>query len=501
MAKQTRVKFFPTPGKVRNLEDLGNTYLETLNANSSLFRRDIDRLLTHTMKVQDLMDDGNNILVRMEKLLQKQGRDIDTFFNEGLTSVSTTRAGKEVRSQFDNLKEQAKFAFGERFFSSNELEFGHVDIPIVGVRLAALADALQKYEDALRKARGAGRERIQGQLEAEGVAQPGTALDKDNKPLAFVKNVADIKLIKKDIQKMLLGVAAVENLPVQNNLSSKEKYFQLIDELSGPNFTNQQHQLNIIKTKGLDILKGKVNVKIEAENKSLNSYKAWFQKAFGRNASSILSKGRFEKQFKQQFLDEFDVGELTGSPAINDKIVKDIGKIAKGKKPTPVNTRKKTSRKVKNSVSKKVSKVAAAAKRSKKKLSSQAKKAVTAAKITSSKRVSNTKRATGTDALNLAKVQAAINTRLPAEVRRNMGRPALINQTGRFSNSVRLTGLRQAPNSVVADYTYQLNPYETFENNGVRQWPTGYNPKPLISKSIRNLAAAFIDQKFTLRRV
>ena len=82
-----------------------------------------------------------------------------------------------------------------------------------------------------------------------------------------------------------------------------------------------------------------------------------------------------------------------------------------------------------------------------------------------------------------------------------MGRPALINQTGRFSNSVKLTGLRQAPASIVADYTYQLNPYETFENNGVRQWPTGYNPKPLISKSIRNLAAAFIDQKFTLRRV
>ena len=93
------------------------------------------------------------------------------------------------------------------------------------------------------------------------------------------------------------------------------------------------------------------------------------------------------------------------------------------------------------------------------------------------------------------------STRLPAEVRRNMGRPALINQTGRFSNSVKLTGLRQAPASIVADYTYQLNPYETFENTGVRQWPTGYNPKPLISKSIRNLAAAFIDQKFTLRRV
>tara|TARA_Y100000592_G_C5453800_1_gene310243 strand:- start:508 stop:1866 length:1359 start_codon:yes stop_codon:yes gene_type:complete len=452
------------------------------------------------MEIKDLMDQGNNILVRMENLLEEQGRDIDTFFNEGLTSVTTTEEGKVVRNQFDNLKKQAQFAFGKNFFTSRELEFGHVDIPIVGVRLSALADALQKYEDALRKARGAGRERIQEQLEAEEVAAPGTAIE-NKKPLVFVKNIAGVKLIKKDIQKMLLGVAAVERLPVQNELAKKERYFALVDKLNGQEFKDQQHQLNIIKTKGLNILTGKVNVRIEAENKSLNSYKGWFQNAFGRNASSILRKGKFEKDFKRFFLDEFDTGELTGSPSINDKIVKDIGKIAQGKKPTPVNTRKRISKKVKNAVPKNLSKTIAAAKQSKKKLSSQAKKTVAAAKVSSSNRVRNTKRATGREQLNLAKVQAAINTRLPAEVRRNMGRPALINQTGRFSNSVRVTGLRQAPNSVVADYTYQLNPYETFENNGVRQWPTGYNPKPLISKSIRNLAAAFIDQKFTLRRV
>ena len=69
-----------------------------------------------------------------------------------------------------------------------------------------------------------------------------------------------------------------------------------------------------------------------------------------------------------------------------------------------------------------------------------------------------------------------------------MGRPRLRNQTGRFSNSVNITRLKASTckHSIVGDYTYQLNPYETFENTGVRQWPTGYNPKPLITKSIRN---------------
>ena len=69
-----------------------------------------------------------------------------------------------------------------------------------------------------------------------------------------------------------------------------------------------------------------------------------------------------------------------------------------------------------------------------------------------------------------------------------MGRPALINQTGRFAGSAELVSLKRGPASLIGEYTYQLSPYETFENEGDKQWPAGYNPKPLISKSIRNLA-------------
>jgi len=99
------------------------------------------------------------------------------------------------------------------------------------------------------------------------------------------------------------------------------------------------------------------------------------------------------------------------------------------------------------------------------------------------------------------RLRGLINRRLPAEVRRNMGRPALINQTGRFSNSVKLENLRLGKQSLIGEYTYQLNPYQTFENTGERRWPPGYNPKPLITKSIRNLAAEHISAKFTLRRI
>ena len=102
---------------------------------------------------------------------------------------------------------------------------------------------------------------------------------------------------------------------------------------------------------------------------------------------------------------------------------------------------------------------------------------------------------------NIQKVETLINKRLPAEVRRNMGRPALINQTGRFSNSTKVN-LRETPAGISGEYTYLTSPYETFENTGSRKWPVGYNPKPLITKSIRNLAMQYTTQKLvSLRRV
>tara|TARA_R110001606_G_scaffold398603_1_gene578052 strand:- start:945 stop:2465 length:1521 start_codon:yes stop_codon:yes gene_type:complete len=100
------------------------------------------------------------------------------------------------------------------------------------------------------------------------------------------------------------------------------------------------------------------------------------------------------------------------------------------------------------------------------------------------------------------KVKNAINKRLPAEIKRNMGRPALNNRTGRFRTSALIEDITPAAKTLMVKYTYRLNPYETFENTGNKKWPSGYNPKPLISKSIRNLALAmFKITNLTTRRV
>ncbi len=113
----------------------------------------------------------------------------------------------------------------------------------------------------------------------------------------------------------------------------------------------------------------------------------------------------------------------------------------------------------------------------------------------------------GNIAKGLIQIRNKVNRKLPAEIRRNMSRPALMNRTGRFSNSAVLANLKPSTSgkTIMANYTYMLNPYATFENTGEREWPIGYNPKPLISKSIRNLAEAEIRDKFgiglTTRRI
>jgi iron complex outermembrane receptor protein len=48
------------------------------------------------------------------------------------------------------------------------------------------------------------------------------------------------------------------------------------------------------------------------------------------------------------------------------------------------------------------------------------------------------------------------------------------------------------------DYSYN-NAYRVFEDS--RDYPAGFDPRPLIEKSIRELAAARLETKFTLRRV
>jgi len=443
--------------------------------------------------VEAFMEEGENMKDSGGPLLERAtaAGDVDLVgptdvrhYDAFRDNPKTGRKGMDVYDAFKLLRKRVDLLFG-----TVKKDMGHQQVTPISIQLALVAEALQKLEDELSKVAktkaGAGRVTVEGKV-TDKTAQ---ALKR-----AKIKTVADIRKRKKAIQKLMVGFELMQNVPyVKGMKASRTPFKDLIDSY---NELQKLGELDVqtMKDNIINTMKGEVRLEIRAESRAYNrTFKRHYERLMQTSAEKLLVKRQTESL--KNYLSKVKIGDVKGSPSVENKIVKDITDIAKGKKVKASRSKATRTKKLKTGVKgKKISTSKLT------KLQKAATKGIATKEIRLTGK-GGKKSKTGRRQLDLAKIQIAINQKLPAEVRRNMGRPALINQTGRFSNSVRLTGLRQAPASVVADYTYQLNPYETFENNGVRQWPTGYNPKPLISKSIRNLAAAFIDQKFTLRRV
>lgn len=94
-----------------------------------------------------------------------------------------------------------------------------------------------------------------------------------------------------------------------------------------------------------------------------------------------------------------------------------------------------------------------------------------------------------------------INEKLPRTVIQNMGDPRLNNRTGRFAQSVRITDVARTSQGYPSiGYTYQKNPYQTFEM-GQKQGSIDLDPRRLIDVSIREIATGMALGRFYTRRV
>jgi hypothetical protein len=95
---------------------------------------------------------------------------------------------------------------------------------------------------------------------------------------------------------------------------------------------------------------------------------------------------------------------------------------------------------------------------------------------------------------SLTSLQNLINGNLYEAIKRNMGkgerRDVLNFRTGRFARSAEVTRLTMSREGMItAFYNYMKNPYATFSDGGRQQYPRSRDPKLLISKSIREIAA------------
>lgn len=94
-----------------------------------------------------------------------------------------------------------------------------------------------------------------------------------------------------------------------------------------------------------------------------------------------------------------------------------------------------------------------------------------------------------------------LNQKLPEVVAKNMGSPALNYRTGRFASSVKAVDVtRTSQGFPSVGYTYQKNPYQTFEL-GYAQGSPEQDPRKLIDRSIREIAAGLAIGRFYTRRV
>lgn len=101
---------------------------------------------------------------------------------------------------------------------------------------------------------------------------------------------------------------------------------------------------------------------------------------------------------------------------------------------------------------------------------------------------------------SLANLQRLLDANLTQKIKENMGsgnrRDILNLRSGRFAESVKVERMSQSREGMItAFYTYMKNPYQTFEPGFKQGSPNSRNPRLLISKSIREIAATQVANR------
>lgn len=101
---------------------------------------------------------------------------------------------------------------------------------------------------------------------------------------------------------------------------------------------------------------------------------------------------------------------------------------------------------------------------------------------------------------SLASLQNILNNGLAEAIQKNMGsgeRKDILNyRTGRLAASAKVERMSQSREGMItAFYSYMRNPYGTFSEGGAQGSPRSRDPKLLISKSIREIAATQVSNR------
>tara|TARA_R100000742_G_C4276158_1_gene97057 strand:+ start:342 stop:1823 length:1482 start_codon:yes stop_codon:yes gene_type:complete len=385
------------------------------------------------------------------------------------------------------------------------LQLDHADVNIIGLRLVGMYDVFVS---------------ILADMEGDVVGIPTGKADAKGNQAIFKRSRYWVQEVIKKIQNliamnsgMLEAFRSGGNMTPENYEKLRNDYLAKVDyDLTATKQKFRDAANNVDgELMSLQVIDAKDNADIKG---GVESHTGQAATVFGGGMKDWVNMKSSKKATpaEQKILREIGKNSLDiiGSKTVGDELVKRTMGELTGKKYTPKKTKTKS-----NKSGRKRTKYA---KKSREQLrlqkeSAQAIKAMaTAAALVSRMQSRKKEGGAGIAQRELNKLKRDINRRLPAEVRRQMGYPQLTNRTGIFSNSAEIISLRETAGGISGNYTYMRTGggvsknkdgvYETFESTGKRRWRGSYNPKPLIAKSIRELAEQYTKQKFTqLRRV
>jgi len=100
-----------------------------------------------------------------------------------------------------------------------------------------------------------------------------------------------------------------------------------------------------------------------------------------------------------------------------------------------------------------------------------------------------------------SRLVALLSALLPKQVYKNMGYPALVNRTGRFASSARVTNITETREGMKQiKYTYMQDPYQLFEPGRSSLATTERDPQKIIATSVRQLAAQYMKDRFIVTK-
>tara|TARA_B110000858_G_C17780213_1_gene464374 strand:- start:376 stop:1920 length:1545 start_codon:yes stop_codon:yes gene_type:complete len=468
-----------------------------------------------------ILDKKMNVVTNVNEVISKYKVSLDTLSNitaKQWNIITITGMSRESKNGGVPPLTQAVKKLLDLPDLTKDSQFGHTDVQASAIAVSNLYKALslwiqgteqqvvrQRKSPSNKEAKGSSKMRLSFTL------PEGTTHTFEEAPVKGTLGV--VKAVKSQIGILVIaydklqgytktiesygsggGTGAFGRGKLQNMYDNLAE--DINETLSDPTF-----DIEVLVDRNINIL-NEATVKGEYMSKEANQLLGKIEGGLAVSAQNVGLKNKKLQEKVGSMMSKVDWSKVTFSKSLEQEIHEQVLDLSLTGKVKPVKTKKNIKGKKKISMKNAMGSAKRTNTKGKRKAAAAKNKAVLQA-IAQGAGMKSTpsKRNKEGDIKELNKLKNQINKRLPAETRRNMGRPALINRTGRFSNSVELKNLRATKAGISGEYTYLLSPYETFENTGERRWRAGYNPKPLIAKSIRNLALQYSERKIvSLRR-